>query len=133
MRRRHLIVALGAVALSTPATASSPPAERRAGGGDSYIQIQTLQATMLRSASQRGVISVQLGIDVPDAALRTRANASIPRLRAAYVQALGVYAASLSPGAVPNADYLSQELQRQTDRVLGRAGARLLLGSIILN
>jgi hypothetical protein len=43
------------------------------------------------------------------------------------------YAGSLGPGSAPNADYLSRELQRQTDLVLGRPGARLLLGTILVN
>jgi hypothetical protein len=43
------------------------------------------------------------------------------------------YAAGLASGALPNADYLGQTMQRQTDAILGRPGAKVLLGAIIAN
>lgn len=134
MDRRSLI-ALAALAAASPAAASAPPSEeRKRGGGPSFIQIPTVTATVIRSGARgRGVMTVETGLDVPDERLRTRATASQPRLRAAYVSVLQTYAAGLPGGAVPNADYLSREFQRQTDMVLGRAGARLLLGTILIN
>ena len=57
----------------------------------------------------------------------------MPRLNAAYVAALQPYALGLSPGQPPNADYVSMVLQRATDQVLGRRGAKVLLGSILAN
>jgi hypothetical protein len=92
-----------------------------------------LTATVFRPDGRRGVLTVEAGVDVPDAALRDRANLSQPRLRAAYVQFLESYAGGLAPGAPPDADYISSQLQNQTNLVLGRPGARLLLGSILIN
>ena len=88
---------------------------------------------MIRASGQRGVLSVDCGLDVPDPALHKLADQSLPRLRAAYVQTVQSYAAGLPSGALPNADYLSQTLQRQTDAILGRTGAKVLLGAIITN
>jgi hypothetical protein len=134
MNRRFLLtLPLGLAALAAGAGPAGATEDRRMGGGESYIQIETVSGTVMRGGERRGVMTVQLGIDVPDAGLRTRATASAPRLRAAYAQVVMTYAAGLPPGGLPNADYLSRELQRQTDLVLGRAGARLLLGSIIVN
>jgi hypothetical protein len=79
------------------------------------------------------VLTVEVGLDVPDGALRSRAEASMPRIRAAYVQTVMTYAAGLPPGAPPNADFLARALQRATDQTLGRPGARLLLGAILVN
>ena len=59
--------------------------------------------------------------------------APIPRLRAAYSQTLQTFGASLGPGAVPNADFLVREMQRQTDLVLKKPGARFLVGTIMVN
>lgn len=115
------------------APAAAVAEERKKGGGETFIQIQTLTATVIRPDGRRGVMTVETGVDVPDAALHLRADQSTPRLRAAYAQVLMIYAAGLPPGAPPNVDWLQRELQRQTDLVLGRPGARLLLGTILVN
>ena len=88
---------------------------------------------MFRPDGRRGVLTVEAGIDVPDERLRDRASISQPRLRAAYVQFLEIYAGGLPPGAPPNADYVAQQLQLQTNKVLGQPGAKLLIGTILIN
>jgi hypothetical protein len=70
---------------------------------------------------------------VPDAKLREYANLSMPRLRAAYVQVVMTYAAGLASGAPPNPDFIARDLQHQTDLILGRPGAHLLLGAVVAN
>ena len=129
MNRRRLFLCLALLA----APAIGLAEERKKGGGETFIQIQTLTATVIRPDGRRGVMTVEAGVDAPDAAVHERALASTPRLRAAYAQILQIYAAGLPAGYAPNADYLSRELQRQTDTVLGRPGARLLLGTILVN
>lgn len=115
------------------ALAAPQPGEKKKGGGLSYIQFDTLTATVFRPDGSRGVLTVEAGVDVPDAGLRSLASLSQPRLRAAYVELLETYAGSLSPGAPPDADYIAQQMQAATNRVLGRPGARLLLGTILIN
>jgi len=132
---RRLITALAALAaavLPAAARAAGGGAKKKSGGG-SYVPIQSMLGATVRGGGKRGVLSVDLGLDVPDEALRMRAEQSAPRLRAAYLQVVQSYAAGLAPGALPNVDYLGQTLQRQTDSVLGKAGARVLLGSVIVN
>ena len=131
MHRRLFFSLIAAAAL--PGVALASGAEKKKSGGGSYVPIQTLLGTTIRGSGGRGVLSVDCGLDVPDAGLRTRAEQSVPRLRAAYVQTIQSYAAGLSAGALPNAEYIAQSLQRQTDAILGRPGARILLGAIIVN
>jgi len=133
MQRRRLLFLAGLAFLPLAARAAEDKAARKKGGGESYIQVQILTATIVRADGRRGVMTVECGLDVPDRALRERADASTPRLRAAFAQVVQSYAQGLPVAAVPNADFLSRELQRQTDVVLGRPGARLLLGSILVN
>jgi hypothetical protein len=116
----------------TPSGAAAAE-EKKKGGGLDFIQIPTMTATITRRDGRHGVLTVETGVDVPDHRLHDYAEASIPRLRAAYAQVLMTYGAQLSPGSPPNADYLSRELQRQTDLVLGKPGAKLLLGAILIN
>jgi len=132
MRRRDLLI-VGLAALPGLALASEPKAEKKKGGGLSYLQIPAVSATTVRANGKRGVLTVETGLDIPDTALRARAEASAPRLRAAFVQIVQTYAAGLTPNTAPNADFLAGELQRETNRVLGKAGAKLLLGTILVN
>ena len=132
-RRKLCALFAAASALAAPPLASAAPAEKKKGGGLSFIQFPTLTATTFRPDGRRGVMTVEVGIDVPDLRLHDRAVLLTPRLRAGYVQFLQTYAAGLSPGAAPNADYLARSLQLQTDQALHQPGARLLLGSILVN
>ena len=131
MHRRRLL-ALASLCALLPAPVLAAEEKKKSGGG-SYVPMQTLLGTTIRASGGRGVLSVDCGLDVPDAALRTRAEQSTPRLRAAYAQTIQAYAAGLASGALPSADYIAQQLQRQTDAILGRRGARVLLGAIIVN
>jgi len=130
-RRRFCTTLLSLSAAPTFALAEG--GEKKKGGGISYLQLETLTATAMHADGRRGVLTVEIGLDIPDAGLRERANLSRPRLRAAYVQRLQIYAAGLAPDAPPDPDYLSRALQQETDRVLGRAGAKVLLGAILVN
>ena len=132
MNRRALLPLLLACG-ALPALARADEERKKKGGGASYIQLDTLVATVTRPDGRRGVMTVEVGVDVADAALHARAAQSTPLLHANYAELVRVYAAGLPPGAPPNADYLARELQRQTDATLGRPGARLLLGAVLVN
>ena len=133
MSRRLLLTIAALAALPAMAQASGGGEEKKRSGGGTYLPMNTLLGTMIRGSGQRGVLSVDCGLDVPDPTLHKLADLSLPRLRAAYVQTIQAYAAGLQQGALPNADYLGQTLQRQTDAILGRPGAKVLLGAIIAN
>lgn len=135
MHRRRLLSLAAALTLtaSVAHAAAANDKTKKKGGGDSYIPINTLTGATTKSGGRRGVLTVECGLDVPDGGLRARAEASLPRLRAAYVQTVMTYAAGLPMGAAPNADFLSREMQRETDALLGRPGARILLGAILVN
>ncbi len=133
MRRRRI---LGLIALAAlPALLSAPGA--RAGGeakkhtgGESYVSFNTVTGTLNRGG-RRGVLTVDVGLDVPDPKLRVFAEQSLPRLRAAFVQVVLTYAAGLPGSAPPNPDVIAQGLQRQANAVLGQPGARVLLGAVV--
>lgn len=134
MDRRLALAALAAPLALLPAVAeASGGGEKKKGGGLKYVQIRAVSATVMRRAGGRGVMTVECGVDIPDDKLRALAEASIPRLRAGYAAFLQAYAAGMPGGGVPNADYIARELQRVTDRVLGKPGAKFLVGTILVN
>ncbi|MDP1872825.1 hypothetical protein [Phenylobacterium sp.] len=126
----------GLVALTaSPAAAAGPPkgGDKKKGGGLTFLQFQTLTATVAGERGRRAVLTLEVGLDIPDEKLRAHAELSEPRLRASFSQTLRVYAAGLAPAGLPDADYIGRQLQRDADRVLGKSGATLLLGTILVN
>lgn len=133
MQRRRLLTFTAL--LVAPALIAAAPAkdEKKKGGGASFIQINTLTATVIRANGRRGILTVESGLDIPNEKLRAKANSVVPRIRAAFVQVLQIYASGMTPGAIPNAEILTLLLQREADQVLGQKGARLLLGTMLIN
>ena len=129
---RRLAFALPLILAASMAIAA-PTVDKKKGGGETFIQLPSLTATIFRADGRRGVLTVDVGLDIPDAALRQRATASIPLLRDAYTRQLLIYAPGIAPGAPPNPDLISVQLQRATDQTLGKPGAKLLLGTILEN
>lgn len=125
--------AFALIACAALAASSAQAAERKKGGGLSFTQLPTLTATVSKAGGGRGVLAVEIGLDIADGGLKTRSEQLGPVLRDAYVQFLVRYAAGLAPAQPPSADVIGAGLQQATDRVLGRPGAVLLLSSILVN
>jgi hypothetical protein len=89
---------------------------------------------MVKDTGRRRILSVECGVDVQnDLEFLKRVEASVPRLRSAFASTVQAYAANLQPGALPNAEFLARTLQSDTDRVMGRRGARFLIGAVQVN
>ena len=131
MRRRDLLALLALAA--APAAARAAEDKKKKSGGPGYLQIDTLTGTTHKADGRRGVLTVDCGLQIEDGKLRDYAEKSLPRLRAAYVQVVQVYAAGLPSGTEPNAEFIVRELQRQTDMILKRRGAQVLVGAIVAN
>ena len=132
MRRRFFLLAALAIAPSL-ARASGGGGEKKTTGGTNYLPMRALTGTINKPGGRRGVMSVECGLEVNDTGLREKAEKSLPRLRAAYLQTVLTYAGGLPYGAPPNTDFLARTMQRQTDEMLGRKGAQILLGSVLIN
>jgi hypothetical protein len=131
-----ILAALGAMLVllqAAPAAASSAEGEKKKGGGESFVPVRALTATVMRSNGRRGVLTVECGLDIADNNLRTRAEASLPRLRDAYVRFLLTYGGAVPAGSPPSPEIIGGALQRATDQVLGKPGAKVLLGTILVN
>jgi hypothetical protein len=115
------------------AASSSPPSgDKKKPGGAGYLSLSTLTAMIIRPDGERGVLTAELGIDTPDPALLPRVMEVVPRLRDAYNATMRAFGASLRPGAAPDLDALEARLQADTDRIVGRPGARILLGTTLV-
>lgn len=138
-----LAVALFA-AFASPAGASgsgsAAPAQERAPAtrqerltsAETYLPMPTLSAGVLQRNSNQGTIVVDMGLDIPDAALRRRAQLNAPRIRDALRTALATYSSVYyRVHTAPSPPELTRQMQMAVDRVLGAQGARVLLANII--
>src|SRR6218665_1306708 len=132
MQRRALLLPLLFVAAlgATPAFANEGKKEEKP---VTYFQLDPINAVVLRRDGRRGVMTVEAGLEVKDEALMKRAQASTPRLRAAFAQVLMIYCSGLRGGAAPDIDYMARELQKAADQVLGKPGSKILLGSALIS
>jgi len=128
MDRRALLGLAAAASAAAPARASSDKAAPQ----PSYLRLPTVTANVRRHGGGRGTMTVETGLDTPDAALRARVAQSQPRLRAAYAAVVQQAANALLPGAPPDVERLVAQLQAATDRTVGRPGARLLIGTVMV-
>lgn len=130
MRPLALLLVL-ACALASPGLATAEGHGKKV--QSSYMPLRPVVLTIVRPTGGRGALTVDLGLYAPDPGLRERIAASGPLLRDAYISALQPYGMRLGPGAPPNLELIGSVLQRETDRVLGAKGARVLLGAVIVN
>jgi len=131
-------LALPLLSLLAAASLAAPPAfaghgkeEKKAPA--TYFALQPLTATTIRRDGRRGVMTLETGVQALDPSLMERAQQSEPRLRAAFAQVLMTYTAGMPRGAAPDLNYLGSRMQDAADKVLGRKGSKVLLGSALVN
>ncbi|MBW8879950.1 MAG: Tat pathway signal protein [Asticcacaulis sp.] len=133
-RRSLLILAFSTLALALPSAAAHAAApEKKKGGGVNYTQFPMISVFTNGSGNHRGTMSVEVGLYAEDPKVTEMVKLYLPRLQDAYVTRLQGYAANLNAASLVDTDYIATQLQTVTDQVLGRKGARVLLGSILLN
>ena len=132
---RHLLCAGLVLAICTLAAPQHAEAKTKKVTADqTFLQLRALTASIGGPYRFSGLMVVEYGLEIPDEQLRAKAESLGPRLRDAHSNAMTQYAMTYyKPGTVPNADDLAMRLQKSTDLALGQKGAKVLLGSILVN
>ena len=100
----------------------------------SYVIVNAMNVSIIQNARVRGMLQIEIGLDVPDDDLRETAIQLAPRLQDAYVIALRHYTTNrLKLYQVPDANLIGNILQNVTTQVLGQKGAVVLLSQIMLH
>lgn len=142
-RVRFLIVAAALSIAAAPAFAADKKAPAKSNGNDeaarritvaeSYVPQFGVTATIGADYSRAGMIMVDAGLDIPDAALRARVMKMSPRVRDALRSALAEYANThYRPGAAPDPDTIARMMQFSINREVGQAGAKVLLANVMV-
>ena len=110
------------------AVEAAASAQQRATQSETYVVIDPIYASILEGMVPRGLLLVELGLDVPDPGLRAQVIHALPVLRDAYVRAMLIYGAnSVRVWRQPSIDDISNRLQAITDQVMGVNGAQVLM------
>jgi len=108
--------------------ASEAPAQRKTTQSESYVVIDPMYATILEGSRPRGLLMIEIGLDVPDGALRAQVSHALPTLRDAYVRSLIAYGATaVRAFRQPSVEDIAERMQVVTDRVMGKPGAKVLI------
>jgi flagellar basal body-associated protein FliL len=136
--RAHLL-ALALIASAGPAFAADSKKKEDAGGqrkissAESYVVAPTLSAPITAQYTYAGLLTVDVGFDVPDVKLRTRVTTLQPKLTDAMRSALADYThARFRQGGAPDPDRIQIMLQQAADRTLGGPGAKVLLANVMV-
>ncbi|MEI9904892.1 MAG: Tat pathway signal protein [Asticcacaulis sp.] len=132
MKRRAFLSAL-VLAAALPATAMAAEDNKKKGGGANYTQFPMITVFTQANSTHHGTMSVEVGLYADDPKMTAQIALYIPRLQDAYLSRLQAYAANLNSRSMVDTDYVSGQLQAATNQVLGKTGAHVLLGSIMLN
>ena len=125
-----LLVAVLSVAMPQGTAVASPKASSTPAGGHLAMPLAT--GTVIRSNGRRAIMSVESTLTFEDGALLERAKLSQPRLNAAFNEAVRTEASRMLPDTVPDTTSLTRTLQRAADQVLGRQGAKVMLGTVMV-
>lgn len=141
-----ILVLLSAFAAAQPALASgggggegekqhtkakAPKKPRPITSLKSWVMVDPFAVSIIQDGRIRGRFRVSFGMDVPDDALREKAQALMPRLRDVWLSELTLFAATmLRPRRPADIVAVSDLLQRSADRVLEKPGSRVLLAAV---
>lgn len=111
-----------------PKPKDEPNAPRKITDSPTFMQFPAVTAAIVRDGLIRGMIFVEVGLDIPDSGLRHDAGTLTPRLRDAWTSAMmRMGMGALSHQRAPDPAAVAATLQAETDRVLGKPGAQVLL------
>jgi flagellar basal body-associated protein FliL len=130
---RFWTLAFAAALFGGTASAENGAPKHKVTQSKSFVSIEPMYATVIDADKPCGMLLVEIGLDIPDEALRASATTALPILRDYYVRSLTSFTAStVRPWRQPDVTVIAERLQRVTDRALKRKGARVLLAQVAL-
>ena len=113
--------------------AKAPKKQRSLTSLPSWVMVDPFTIPIIQDGRVRGRLSVSFGMDVPDEKLRETAEMMMPRLRDSWLTELNLYAGTtLRPKRAADIGAVANLLQRTADGVLQKPGAKVLMGSLIV-
>lgn len=100
----------------------------------SYVMVDPFMISVVQDQEVRGSMIIGFGLDIPDEALRLKAEAIMPRLRDGWLMALNRYAGlSLRPKRAADVALIATKLENLTTQILGQPGAKVLMHQAVVD
>ncbi|MGF1456962.1 MAG: hypothetical protein ACFB6R_16470 [Alphaproteobacteria bacterium] len=97
------------------------------------MSVAPLQVAVVRKGRPRGVLMVDIGLEIPDKGLRARVRSGLPRLRDHMLRSLSLYAAhAVDFHHTVNVDRLAGRLQTIADAYAAGDTIKVLLVNVTL-
>lgn len=129
MRIRAASLLLAVALVAGPPCLAAGPDDKPKLGEQRFIILEPLTVSVLRDARVRGLLSVDLTLELARLDERTAIEKIMPRLRDQLMFALTQLAANRLDIERPlDLPTITGALQQVTDRVIGESRARLLIG-----
>lgn len=128
MKKRHVLMAMLLVASMGAAAAASGKNDRMKLGESPHLALEPLTVTVFRDSRARGLLSIDLTLQMAKASAKPDVEKIMPRLRDQLVLTLTRLAANRVDVDRPlDLDAMGKALQAATDRTLGEGQARVLI------
>ena len=99
----------------------------------SFVMVEPFYTTIYDAGRPIGMLMVAIGLDIPDAELRSQAERGMPLLRDYYLRnLLNFSATAVRAWQQPDVNEVAGRLQRVTDRALRRPGAKVLMAQLAI-
>jgi hypothetical protein len=135
MRSFAAFGAVGLLAVAAPALADEPSVPvHKVTQSESYVMVDPIYSTVFDAGKPAGTLMVAIGLNIPDAKLRSIAERAMPLLCDDYLRSLMNFTSSaVRPSQQPDVSEIAARLQRVTDRALRKKGARVLLAEVAMH
>ena len=122
---------------AAPSGSSSPglpdPFAKKVTGSPNYVSMFGIRASVADGFSVAAFLSVDAGLDVPDAKVRKKVVAIRPRIMDALRRAVASYAnLGYELGYPPNLEMMRARMQKAVDAQIGPGEAQVVLASVIV-
>jgi flagellar basal body-associated protein FliL len=116
--------------IATPAPAAGAGADA---ANDRYVALAPVTVSVFRDSRVRGMLSLELTLEVADGSSRERIDKIMPRLRDRYITIMSRLAANRVDIHRPlDLESVTEILQSATDQMLGPQVARVLVGGAMV-
>lgn len=133
LTRTVLLIAVSlTLALSTPgatwASSSAKKKQETEVDGLNYLRLPTVSASIIRKSRVRGVLDVNVELEIPNLDIRNHARKLRPRLSHEYHRVVTYFAGThVTMGKAISLARLEYLLQRATNKVLGHEEVTVLI------